>query len=275
MRVRHLASGITVSIAISLGGPAVADTVDVPYRATLAGVEVGAGLLSIEVADDKYRVVLEGLLFGGGERTGIRVNAQASGTFLGRARNVTQPDLYVADVVKAGAPRRIGVAFQDGAVGAVAVLPPSSGTSGGTRPAAAQARAVMDPLSALMLPAANLGLAPLSSCGRTQRVFDGLARYDVQLFPSRVETVAVGEHRLTAVICRAELKTLLMPPPRLQRWPELRPQGRQAVVALAPVAEGRLLVPVRVESKLALGTLVIEATDARPFGDVLRPIAAR
>jgi hypothetical protein len=106
-------------------------------------------------------------------------------------------------------------------------------------------------------------------------VFDGLTRYDVQLFPSRVETVAVGEHRLTTLVCRAELKTLFMPPPRLQRWPELRPQGRQAVVALAPVAEGRLLVPVRVESKLALGTLVIEATDARPFGDVLRPIAAR
>ena len=87
----------------------------------------------------------------------------------------------------------VAVAFANGAVGRVAVLPPVAGRSAGTHPLGSHARGVVDPLSALAIPAAR-GLAPLSACTcAAQRVFDGLTRFDVELFPSRVESIVLAK----------------------------------------------------------------------------------
>src|SRR5205807_2604152 len=135
----------------------------------------------------------------GGDRPGVRANIEAMGHFeLGRVR----PDLYRANLVKADTTRRVGMTFVNGIVGALAVLPPGPGGSGGTRPPLEQARNVMDPLTALAIPAEQSGTAPLNVCGRTQRVFDGLTRYDVEMFPSRVETIMLDRMPVTAVVCR-------------------------------------------------------------------------
>jgi hypothetical protein len=172
----------------------------------------------------------------------------------------------------AGAPRRVAVAFANGAVGAVAVLPPVAGGSAGTHPLGSQARGVVDPLSALAIPAAPRGLAPLSACGRTQRVFDGLTRYDVELFPSRVESIVLADKPVEAMVCRAQRRAV--PSPGTRRWPDTLPANR-ALVWLAPLADGRLLLPVRIEADLGWGRLLLETTDPRPFQAATRAAALR
>jgi len=264
---------LIVAAGAGLAGPALADSIHVPYRAVLAGIEIGAGALIVDVDDRGYRLTLDVLAPESADGKAVRAKAHAAGRF---ARLGLQPDLYSGDLDNAGVKRRVAIGFADGGIGMVAVLPPHPAGSGRTRPPASQTRGVIDPLSALAIPAAPRGLAPLSACGRTQRIFDGTMRYDVALFPSRAETIVVGSESLATLVCRAELRSNLgFPRPRTQLWPQPMPQGRRALIWLAPVAGGRLLVPVRLESDLRFGRLVIETTDPRVFGGAARAAALR
>jgi Protein of unknown function (DUF3108) len=131
---------------------------------------------------------------------------------------------------------------------------------------------VVDPLSALAVPAAPSGLAPLSACGRTQRVFDGIKRYDVELFPSRIETVVLAHKPVEALVCRARQRTAATPGTR--PWPDPSSVYR-ALIWLVPLADGRLLLPIRIESDLPWGRIVLETTDPNPFQAATRAAALR
>jgi len=265
MRRRRIA--LAVAACVVIAGPATADAIRVHYRADLAGVEIGT--LRIEVDADRYRAVLDGTFGPADPQSAVRVTAEAAGQLLsGRI----QPDVYTASLTRAGTTRRVAVAFANGTVGAVAVLPPVAGGSPSTHPAGTQARGVVDPLSALAVPAAPRGLAPLSACGRTQRVFDGLSRYDVELFPSRLESIVLADKPIEAMVCRAQQRTV--PSPGMRRWPEASPANR-ALVWLAPLAAGRFLLPVRIEADLGWGRVLLETADPRPFQAATRAAALR
>ncbi len=265
MRRRRIA--LAVATCVVLAGPATADAIRVPYRAILAGFEIGS--LRIDLDIDRYRIVLDGALGQADKQPAVQLTAEGAGRLLyGRI----QPDLYTASLTRAGANRRIAVAFANGTVGAVAVIPPIAGGSAGTRPIGSQARGVIDPLSALAIPAAPAGMAPLSACGRTQRVFDGLTRYDVELFPSRVETIVLAQTPVESMVCRAQLRPVNAPNTR--RWPEALPRYG-ALVWLAPLAGARLLLPVRIETDLRWSRLILETTDPRAFQAAVRSAALR
>ncbi len=266
-----------IAVSIALISPALADPgpVHVPYRATFAGIEVGTGALTIEVIGRHYRLGVDAIVFPGGDRKGARGTANVTGNIL---RSALAPDQYSGTLDRAGSKSRVALGFTNGALAMVAVLPPPNPAgSGRTRPPAQQSRGIIDPLTALAVPAGPANLAPLSACGRTQRVFDGMRRYDVMMFPSRVEPIEVAGKQLTSIVCRAEMRTSVGPitdrQRRPERWPEARPSGQRAVVWLAPVAGGQLLVPLRFETVLRFGTLTIEVTDATAFVTPLRAVS--
>jgi hypothetical protein len=263
MRRRRIA--LAVAACAVWTGQATADAIRVHYRIDRAGVEIGT--LRIEIDADRYRVVLDGSFGAPDTSAALRMTAQAAGQLLsGRI----QPDLYTASLIRAGITRRVAVAFANGAVGAVAVLPPVAGGSASTQPLGSQGRGVVDPLSALAFPAAPRGLAPLSTCGRIQRVFDGLARYDVELFPSRVESIVLADKPVETMVCRAQQRAV--PAAGMRRWPDASPANKGSLW-LAPLAEGRFLLPVRIEANLGWGRVLLETTDPRPFQAATRAAA--
>jgi hypothetical protein len=265
MRRRRIA--LTVAACVLSAGPATADAIRVSYRAVFAGLDVAT--LQVDVDRDRYRIIFNGTFELMEQRPQTRITAEASGRILDRG---IEPDLYAASLIKADSSRRIAITFADGMVGAVAVLPPVSGGSAGTRPTGRQARGLIDPLSALAIPPASSGLAPLSACGRTQRVFDGLGRYDVELFPSRIETTVLADKPLETMVCRARQRSVQSV--GLRSWPDtLRAQS--ALLWLAPLADTRLLLPVRIEAELRWGRVLLEATDPRPFQPATRAAALR
>ncbi len=266
----HRPGAIAVfAFGIGLIGPALAEPglVHVPYRAVFAGVEVGTGALTIEVIGRHYRLALDAIVLPRGDRETARATANVTGNIL---RSVLAPDHYSGTLERGGTKSRVALGFANGALAMVAVLPPPDPAgSGRTRPPPQQSRGIIDPLTALAVPAGPASLAPLSACGRTQRVFDGMRRYDITMFPSRVEPIEIAGKQLSSLVCRAEMRTSLGPVTdrqrRPERWPELRPRGQHAVAWLAPVAGGQLLVPLRLETVLRFGTLTIEVTDATAF----------
>jgi hypothetical protein len=264
MRGRSLAM---LGFALCAAGlsPAIADPVHVPYRVTLGVMAVATGVLAVETAHGRYQVSLDGTVMT--DMSGARAKAHASGQMT-RSRLV--PDLYSAGLDFAGQQRRVALAFANGVLAMVAVLPPGPKGSAQTRPKQNESLGLLDPLAALMIPAAPAHLAPLSVCGRTQRVFDGYRRYELTMFPSRSETIRIAGTPVPTLACRASLRLASATPAPARRnnnrlWPELRSGGYQALVWLAAVTGGRLLVPARIEVGLGYGTLVVEATDARAF----------
>ena len=268
MRGRWLAGFL-----IALGAaPATADPIHVPYRATLGGIEIATGALTIEVTAGHYQVSLDGVVPGDDARKVARARAHTMGRV---TRNALVPDAYSADLDNGGEKSRVALGFTNGILAMVAVLPPGPKGSARTQPPQSQVLGLIDPLSALAIPASPAHLAPLSACGRTQRIFDGVRRYELTLFPSRGEIVMVDGSPIAALVCRAVLRSAPSTNPPagnrrpMERWPEGAPRGQQALVWLAPIAGGRLLVPVRVEASLGYGTLTVEATDPHAFNAAL------
>jgi len=264
------------AIACGFAGQALAEPpstpVHVSYRTTLGGMAVASSALAIEVIGDHYRLALDGLMIGG-ERTKTRARVDVTGTIL---RTVLIPERFSATLEHGdGRKTRVALGFAGGTLAMVAVLPPPTGGSGRTRPPLSQSRGLLDPLTALVIPAARANLAPLSVCGRTQRVFDGMRRYDIHMFPSRVEDIVVAGRSLPTLACGAELRTAATASRRPERWPPLTPRGQRALVWLAPVAGGRLLAPVRIESGLRFGPLSVEAADANAFTTASRSASLR
>jgi hypothetical protein len=256
---------LAVALCAGTASAALADNIHVTYRATLGGLDVGVVALAIEIDGNQYRLAADAVL-AEPDSKGWRGKAHAAGRLGGIG---LVPDLFSGALDKAGVKTSLALGFNNGSVGLVAVLPPDPGGSGKPQPPATQNRGLIDPLSAFAMPAAASGLAPLSACGRTQRVFDGTTRYDVTLFPSRVETIELIGEPLLTIVCRAEMRPGVLPPPRLQRWPEIASQWRRAVIWFAPVGDGRLMLPARLETDLTLGKLVIETTEPRAFGVAL------
>jgi hypothetical protein len=250
-----------------LAGPACAEAVHIPYRVALAGVQVGSGALTVEASGGRYRLWLDGVLGAGEGKIASRAKAHTAGSVV---RAMLMPDFYSADLNRAGRKRRVALGFANGGVAMVAVLPPVGASSGRTRPPGGLSRGLIDPLSALVIRAASAHVAPLSACGRRQRIFDGVTRYQLRMFPSRSERIVIAGRSLTALVCRAELHSALTATRRSQRWPPPSPGGQQAMVWLARLSVGRLLAPVRIDADLRFGTLSIEATDTQAFSSGLR-----
>ena len=164
----------------------------------------------------------------------------------------------------------------------VAVLPPR------TRPARAapvrrrsRSRGVIDPLTALAVPAGPANLAPLSACGRTQRVFDGMRRYDVTTFPSSVgrPIEVVGQQtdlRLSAgPRCARQSVRLRTGSAGWNAGLEARPSGSarggMARAGGRRATAGAAAVPRRYS---VFGTITIEVTDATAFVTPLRAVSS-
>ena len=74
------------------------------------------------------------------------------------------------------------------------------------------------------------------------------------------------------MVCRARLRLVNVPGTR--RWPD-GSSAYRALVWLAPLANERLLLPVRIESDLRWGRLILETTDAGPFQAATRAATLR
>ncbi len=123
----------------------------------------------------------------------------------------------------------------------------------------AQRRAVLDPLTALLIPADLTDAA----CRRTVRIFDGYQRFDVALAFKRTGTVKVKEgYAGPAVVCSGAYK-----PVAGKRGSATVPDfmidllvPREMEITLAPVAGTPVLAPFQTTIETMLGKTVLQAS---------------
>ena len=179
------------------------------------------------------------------------------------------PTSFASKIVSNVETLDVTMALHEGTVKELAVTPPPS--SDRVPVIAANRQAIVDPLTAMLLPAAAAGegLSP-EVCRHTLPIFDGHQRYDLKLAFKRMDKVIAEKGYAGPVaVCSVHYEPIAghRASTRLIKFLS---EGREMEMALAPFAGTRLLAPFRVSVESMVANLVIEANrfeaTAHPLG---------
>jgi hypothetical protein len=119
----------------------------------------------------------------------------------------------------------------------------------------------IDPMSAALMPVAGAGdVAGPDACNRTLPIYDGRQRYDLALSYDRAERAKDVKGFSGAVaVCRVTYRPVAGHRANRKQVRELS-ENKNIFVWLAPIADTRVLVPIRVTIGTAVGTFIVQAT---------------
>src|SRR6202165_4387100 len=229
------------------------------YEATLAGIPVGRGAWTIDIADDQFSAAASGgtlgLLkaFAGGSGTGA-----AQGRVVGGALASTN---YSATTTTSKKSEAIHMVLVNGNVREYGIDPEPPVDPDRLPVTDAHRRGVYDPMTGSMLrvPGAADPLRP-DACRTGAAIFDGRMRYDLKLDFKRMETVKADKgYHGPAVVCAVYFTPVAGYIPDRPVIKYLASQ-RNIEIAFAPVDGTRILVPFRMVIPTPFGTAMLEAT---------------
>jgi hypothetical protein len=254
--------GLFAGAAMLLSAPHAAlaqGKLDARYEATLAGIPVGKGAWTIEIADDQFSAAASGgtsgLLkaFAGGSGTGAAQGRVVNGALVASSYSATTTTSKKSEAIR--------ILLANGNVKEFAIEPEPPVDADRLPVTDAHRRGVYDPMTGAMIkvPGTSEVLSP-DSCRTGAGIFDGRMRYDLKLDFKRMETVKAekGYHGLV-VVCAVYFTPVAGYIPDRAVIKYLAAQ-RNIEIAFAPVAGTRILVPFRMTVPTPLGTAVLEAT---------------
>ncbi len=234
-----------------------AQTLKVNYNLSLAGLPLGKADLSSTFKGPKYEmqgsVKLTGLvkMITGGKGAGT-----ASGAIVGTQ---LQPEGFAVNTKSSGEQRIVRMALDSGNVAEIEIEPPLEPREDRVPVKAADKKGVIDPLSALIMPAvASKSLTDAANCNRTIPVFDGATRQNIVLSYSETRTVKVPGYSGPALVCNARWVPISGHRPQRSTIKFMQ-ENKDMNVWLAPVEEARVLFPIKVAVRTMIGMGELEA----------------
>ncbi|TCR67273.1 DUF3108 domain-containing protein [Bosea sp. BK604] len=243
-------------LAVGLGTPAAAASLDAKYDISLLGMTLGTANLVGGINANSYKIDMVAKLTGlVGSFTGGRGSGAATGNVSG---NRVSPSTFAVTSASSSESRTVRMALDGNAVQAVAVEPPVDAKPDRVPLNDSHKRNVVDPISAFLMPVDGKGGAG-AACNRTLPIFDGAARYDIKLSYAGSKQVQLEGYSGPVTVCQARYVPIaghreLRPSTKFMR------ENRDMSAWLAPVAGTNMMVPVRISVKTMVGTAVIEAS---------------
>lgn len=259
----RLAAGMAFLTAAVL--PSRAETVDIRYAITLAGLTIGKATLNAEINGAAYTVNVSSALTGlvGAVSTG-RGAATAKGNV---AASGVLSNGFSLSATNGKESRTIQIAAASGSVRNVVIEPPFE--QKGPEPDRIPVRdshkiGVLDPVSALVMPSRGADPLDKANCERRIPVFDGSQRFDVVLSYSGSRQVRSDKgYSGPVLVCSARYVPVAGHRPD-KRVTKFMVENRNMDVWLAPASGGKVLFPYRISVKTMIGTTVIEAETFNP-----------
>jgi len=253
---------LSILALLSLAGPQAASAqgrLEARYEATLAGIPVGKGAWTIEIADDQFSAAASG-----GTAGLLKAFSGGSGTSASQGRVVNGalvPTGYTATTITAKKSESIRMALVNGYVKDFAIDPEPPVDADRIPVTDAQRHGVFDPMTGSMLRVPGNGeLMGPDACHAGQAIFDGRMRYELKLDFKRVESVRAEKgYQGPAVVCAIYFQPVSGYIPDRPVIKYLAAQRNMEVV-LVPIAGTRILVPYRVMVPTPLGMAVLQAT---------------
>lgn len=255
-------SAVTLSALMLLAAPDSASAqgkLDAQYEATLAGIPVGKGAWTIDIADDQFSAAASGGTLGllnaiaGGSGTGASQGRVVNGALVSTN--------YTASTTTSKKTEAIHITLANGNVKEYGIEPEPPVDPDRIPVTDAHRRGVYDPMtgSLLRVPGTADPLSP-EACHTGAGIFDGRMRYDLKLDFKRMETVKAEKgYRGPVVVCAVYFTPIAGYIPDRAVIKYLAAQ-RNIEIAFAPVAGTRILVPFWMKIPTPLGPAMLEAT---------------
>ena len=229
------------------------------YSASLAGIPLGKGTWIIDLSGDQYAAAASGKttglmqVFAGGQGA-----VEAKGT-VNNGKPVTTT--YASNVVSDKKLDQVRISVTGGTVKDYSAEPPPLMVPDRVPVTEAHRRGVVDPMSATLMAVTGNGSAlKPDACNRNLSIFDGRGRFDIGLSYKRMERVRSEQgYNGPVVVCAVKYRPVSGHRPSRPAIQYLM-EARDIEVALAPIADTRILIPYRVSIPTVLGTAVLEAT---------------
>ena len=231
--------------------------VTVDYGLNLAGIPIRTAQVSGSFEGSRYRMDVSARLTGlVGAVTGGMGSARASGLIA----NAPRPSTFAIATKTSNAGIAVRMALAGGNVTQAEITPPLIDLGDRVPITAANRRGVIDPASALMMPAISKGaLTDPENCNRTLPVFDGATRFNVVLSYGETRNVEKPGYAGPVLVCNARYQPIAGHKPD-RPGVKFMEDNREMSVWLAPVDGTRVLLPVRIAVRTTIGTNIIEAT---------------
>jgi uncharacterized protein DUF3108 len=259
LRARDGLCALALLLAVSAEAALAQSRLDAQYVATLAGIPVGKGAWTIEIADDAYSASA----FGGTSGL-LKAFAAGSGTATAQGRvvnGVLVSANYNASTSTSKYTQAIRMVVANGAIKESAIDPEPPVDPERIPVTEAHRRNVFDPMTGSMLRVPGNGepLGP-DACRTGTPIFDGRMRYDLKLEFKRMEMVRAGKgYQGPVVVCAiyfAPVAGYIPDRPVIKYLAA----SRNMEIAFAPVLGTRVLVPFRLVIPTPLGIAMLEAT---------------
>ncbi|MET0604973.1 MAG: DUF3108 domain-containing protein [Beijerinckiaceae bacterium] len=263
MAATGLAIGPVFAIAAALGLtalPARAEVLEANYNISLAGITIGRVSIGAQIDRDRYKVDVSARMTG---LVGAVTRGAGSATATGHVgQHSPTSSGYALSAQSTDGPRTIRVAMAGGSVRAAEMNPPLDDRPDRVPVTPAHKRGVLDPVSALIMPAAGAANGTLdpAGCNRTLPIFDGATRFDIVLSYKSTETVQSRGYSGPVLVCSARYVPHAGHRPN-RKSVQFMVDNREMETWLAPIGSRRVLIPYRIAVATMIGSAVIEAAD--------------
>ena len=231
---------------------------DARYAVTLGGLPVGQGAWVIDIGDDHFTASASGATAGL-----LRIFASGHGQSASRglvSGGQPVPSTYASSIITDQKFDEVRMVISSGNVKEFVADPPTIPSPDRVPLTDAHRRGVSDPMTAsLMRVPGNGDTFVPQACQRTQSIFDGRMRYDLQLSFKRLERVRSEKgYQGPAVVCAVHFLPIAGYAPdrtAIKYLVELRDMETW----LVPIAGTRVMVPYRVSVPTPIGVGALQA----------------
>ncbi len=243
------------------------------YNVSLIGLSLGTATVSGKVSGNDYRIEAYANLTGlASAVSGAKGSAVSSGAI---QNGQLAPSAYATSSSNSKETRTVRIGMAAGTVKAVDIQPPFDEQAGRVPLTDAHRRNILDPLSALIMTVkpgdASNGAAV---CRRSIPVFDGYTRFNVDLGYVGTRQVAAQGYNGPVIVCNARYKPIAGHRPN-RKATQFMIDNKDMEVWLAPLGDGRAMVPYRIAVRTMVGMTVIEARRFQVGGDTPASAAQR
>lgn len=253
-----LATTVAATLIGAAAGAVRADSLDIQYDLSLAGLPIGSATMGGTVNPGNYKVDVRARMTG---LAGLLTGGKGAGTSSGSTSGSrVVPSAYALTSTNSNGTYTVRMALSSGSVAAIDINPPLDEKVDRVPLQDSHKRNIVDPVGALLMPVGRSGpLLDPASCNRTIPVFDGAGRFDVTLTYSGTEKVDIPGYRGPVLVCAARYNPIAGHRTG-RKATQFMAENTDMSTWLAPVENARMLVPVKISVRTMIGTTVIEAT---------------
>jgi hypothetical protein len=250
---------------LALGAvPATGESLRAHYSVSLIGLRIGDVYADGTLGPQTYKMTLTAKLTGlAAMVSSVKMALASSGSV---KKGTLAPSAYATSAVNTNETRTLRMALNAGTVRAVEIMPPPELHGERVPVTEADKRNILDPTSALIMTVpANEPLVGPSACNRTLPIYDGYARFDIQLNYAGQRDIAIGGYSGPVSVCTARYRPISGHMVN-SKSTQFMADNNEIEVWLAPVEHAHVVVPLHVSLPTMSGHLLVDAVEFQTSG---------